>query len=75
MKLMTLIDEFEHFAGIYDKISEPYLKKKTIDIYDEENVNDYDGLSVTNLGYENFSLEWDDAKSTTGIQKNCDDIL
>lgn len=29
-----------------------------------KNDNDNDNLSITDHSYENFSLEWDDAKST-----------
>ncbi|CAI6369830.1 unnamed protein product [Macrosiphum euphorbiae] len=61
-----LIDELEHFAGIYDKISKP-LYKKTVDIYDENTNNDDDNLIVTDMDYEDFSLDWDDTHlSVTG---------
>lgn len=49
----TLINELEHYAGIYDKIANP-LCKKTFDIYDKDNDNDDDNLSVTDLDYEHF---------------------
>lgn len=65
-----IINELKHFAGINEKTSEP-LCKKTIDIYNEDNGNDNDNMSVTDLDYENLSLEWDVEKTTTGNKKNC----
>jgi len=40
--------------------------KKTVDIYDENTNNDDDNLIVTDMDYEDFSLDWETHISVKG---------